>query len=54
MLLSNVFRSGCKQLEHVDLSYCSVTHEGVMSLVEGCGQLISLSLQYCGEVRPLF
>ena len=43
--------AGCKDLVYIDLSYCAITYKGVISLVEGCGQLAGISLQYCGEVR---
>ncbi|XP_003387849.2 PREDICTED: F-box/LRR-repeat protein 2-like [Amphimedon queenslandica] len=42
--------AGCKDLAYIDLSYCAITYKGVISLVEGCGQLSGLSLQYCGEL----
>ena len=40
---------GCLELQHIDLSHCSLTVEGIKAL-GNCSHLSSLVLEYCLEV----
>lgn len=51
---SHFYSEGCVYLEHVDLSYCAVTKEGINALATKCLRLKHILAKYCHEVRMYF
>jgi len=48
-----IYSEGCLNLEHIDLSYCAISKDGIKALVSQCKRLKHIIAKYCGEVESL-
>lgn len=52
MYFSNSPSEGCRNLEHLNLSWCDqITKDGIEALVKGCSGLKALFLRGCTQVH---